>query len=165
MFLRLTGLVGLVIAAMFLLGGVALAEDLPPGGTFIDDDGDTHEPSIEAIYAAGITVGCDDRGIFFCPDRPVTRGEMAAFLDRALSLPGTQEDFFTDDETSMFEAAINRIAAAGFTLGCNPPSNTHYCPDRGMTRGEMATLLVRAFPDEVPESAPDAFTDDNSEVH
>jgi len=165
MFLRLSTLIGIVFAAVFLLGGVAAAEDLPPGGTFIDEDGDTHEPSIEAIFAEGITFGCEDRGIFFCPDRAVTRGEMAAFLARALHLPSTQEDFFNDDNGSTFENVINRIAAAEITLGCNPPANSNYCPDRGITRAEMATLLTRSFPDEVPDTAPDAFTDDNSDTH
>ncbi|HSM45191.1 MAG TPA: VanW family protein, partial [Acidimicrobiia bacterium] len=165
MTLRFNGLAAFVVVLLFLMGGSASATDLPPGGTFIDDDGTTHEPSIEAIYAEGITRGCDPRGIFFCPDDPVTRGEMAAFLARSLGLPGTSEDFFTDDSNSIFQGDINKIAAAGFTLGCNPPTNTHYCPDRGVTRAEMATLLVRAFPDQVPDSAPDAFSDDNDSVH
>jgi hypothetical protein len=72
---------------------------LPPGGTFIDDDGDTHEGGIEAIAAAGITLGCNppanDR---FCPEDTVTRGQMAAFLARARDLPDTTADFFTDDD-------------------------------------------------------------------
>jgi len=165
MTLRIISFTGFLAVAILIMGGTASAADLPPGGTFVDDDGDTHEPSIEAIYAEGITRGCDSRGIFFCPDDSVSRGEMAAFLARALSLPGTSEDFFSDDNNSIFENDINKIAAAGFTLGCNPPSNTSYCPDRGVTRGEMATLLVRAFPDEVPESASNAFTDDNDSVH
>ena len=57
---------------------------LPPGGSFTDDDGDTHEGGIEAIAGVGITAGCTppatDR---FCPDSSVTRGQMAAFIYRA----------------------------------------------------------------------------------
>ena len=68
-----------------LVAVLAVLLGLPPGGTFIDDNGSIHEPSIEAIAAAGITLGCNppdnDR---FCPDDPVTRGQMAAFLHRAL---------------------------------------------------------------------------------
>lgn len=165
MLLRFASLIGIVLALMSLPGPSASAEDLPPGGTFIDDDGSTHEPSIEAIYAEGITVGCDQRRIRFCPEDPVTRGEMAAFLVRSVSFPAATEDHFVDDNGSIFEGNINRIAEAGVTLGCNPPDNTRYCPTRGITRGEMATLLVRSFPDIVPDTAPDAFTDDNSNVH
>jgi hypothetical protein len=90
---------------------------------------------------------------------------MAAFLARALGLPPSSEDHFGDDDDSTFEGAINKIADAGITVGCNPPDNTNYCPDQRVTRAEMATLLVRAFPDQMPDTAPDAFDDDESDVH
>jgi hypothetical protein len=60
------------------------ALDLPASLTdaFADDDGTTHEADINALAAAGITSGCaPDR---YCPTRTVSRGEMAAFLHRAL---------------------------------------------------------------------------------
>ena len=37
--------------------GAGVAAALPPGGTFVDDNGNVHEPNIEAIAAAGITRG------------------------------------------------------------------------------------------------------------
>ena len=39
---------------------------------------------VEALVGAGITAGCG--GGSFCPDSPVTRGQMAVFLSRALGL-------------------------------------------------------------------------------
>ena len=45
----------------------------------------------------------------------------------------------------MFEDAINRIAAAGVTLGCNPPANDRYCPNEEIARDQMATFLTRAL--------------------
>jgi hypothetical protein len=39
---------------------------------------------IEALYASGITGGCGNGN--FCPDEPVTRGQMAVFLSGALGL-------------------------------------------------------------------------------
>ncbi len=123
----------------------ARTADLPPGGTFFDDDRDIHEPNIEAIAAAGITRGCHDEIALFCPDRPVTRGEMAAFLVRALGLVGDGEDRFVDDEESIFERDIDIVAANGVTLGCDPPTNERYCPDRAVRRGEMAAFLSRAL--------------------
>ena len=39
---------------------------------------------IEALFASGITSGCGNGN--FCPGQPVTRGEMAAFLAKALGL-------------------------------------------------------------------------------
>jgi hypothetical protein len=58
---------------------------LPPTSTdyFDDDDGITGEAAINRMAAAGITGGCGTRK--FCPKGSVTRGQMAAFLHRALS--------------------------------------------------------------------------------
>jgi S-layer family protein len=39
---------------------------------------------VEALYASGITAGCG--GGNYCPDAPVTRGQMAVFLAGALGL-------------------------------------------------------------------------------
>ncbi len=39
---------------------------------------------VEALYASGITAGCG--GGKFCPDAPLTRGQMAVFLSVALGL-------------------------------------------------------------------------------
>ena len=39
---------------------------------------------VEALFAAGITAGCG--GGNYCPDNPVTRGQMAVFLASALGL-------------------------------------------------------------------------------
>jgi dipeptidyl aminopeptidase/acylaminoacyl peptidase len=95
---------------------------------------------IEWLYGEGITSGCTAE--LYCPTATVTRGQMAAFLVRALALPATTEDFFTDDETSIFENEINRLAAAGITTGCTA---TTYCPTATVTRGQMAAFLHRAM--------------------
>jgi hypothetical protein len=148
---------------LIALAFATLLAVLPPGGTFVDDDGNVHEGSIEAIAEAGITVGCNppayDR---YCPRDTVTRGQMAAFFVRALGLPGTGTDHFDDDEGSIFEGAINRLASAGITQGCNPPANDRFCPDRAMTRGAMAAMLSRAFG--YPTSDIDRFDDDDGHI-
>jgi len=81
---------GVVLALVSVLLGSAAtagAAELPDGGSFVDDDLSVHQANIEAIAAAGITTGCNppanDR---YCPDRPVTRAQMASFLARALGL-------------------------------------------------------------------------------
>jgi hypothetical protein len=137
----------LVLAAVTGSVAPALAQDpeLPPGGTFADDDGSVHEADIEAIAAAGITAGCDDRFPVFCPVEPVTRGQMAAFLFRSFSIPLSDADAFEDDDGIVFESEINALAASGITNGCNPPANTRYCPDRPVRRGEMAAFLSRVM--------------------
>ncbi len=70
---------------------------------------------------------------------------MAAFLVRALDLPATTAEFFTDVGDSVFEADINRLAVAGITKGCNPPENDRYCPDDTVKRDQMASFLARAL--------------------
>ncbi len=153
----------LVFMVLTLASGGTAQAGLAAGSTFTDDNGNVHEGNIEAIAAVGITKGCNppanDR---YCPTDPVTRGQMAAFLGRALKLPSTTKDFFGDDNGSQFESAINALAAAGITHGCNPPSNTRYCPDGQITRGQMAAFLQRAF--NYPSVAQDFFGDDNTSI-
>ncbi|NOX23524.1 MAG: S-layer homology domain-containing protein, partial [Actinobacteria bacterium] len=139
------GVVGIAAALIFASIGAATA-GTTFAGTFSDDDGNVHEANIEAIAAADITRGCNPpTNDLYCPEVSVTRGQMAAFLNRALTLPGTTEDFFSDDDGSAFENDINRMAAAGITKGCNPPANDRFCPDGKVTREQMAALLTRAF--------------------
>jgi poly-gamma-glutamate synthesis protein (capsule biosynthesis protein) len=133
-----------VVATLVVIASIPVsagASMLPPGGTFFDDDGSIHEGDIEAIAAAEITRGCGEADLF-CPDRAVTRGQMAAFLTRALHLPPSDTNPFADDDTSVFEHDINALAAAGITRGCAPGA---YCPDQAVTRGQMASFLARAL--------------------
>ena len=60
------------------------AFDLPRVDTdfFTDDAESIHQVDINRLAASGITAGCG--GTLFCPERTVTRGEMIAFLHRAL---------------------------------------------------------------------------------
>ena len=115
------------------------------GFEFSDDDGSVFESDIEALAAAGVTRGCDppvnDR---FCPDDPVTRGQMAAFLVRALGLSDGGGVGFVDTVGSVFESDIEALAA-GITAGCDPPVNDRFCPDDVVTRGQMAAFLHRAL--------------------
>ena len=58
----------------------------PPGVATFADVSTTHAffPFVEALVKAGITGGCG--GGNYCPDNPVTRGQMAKFLSTALGL-------------------------------------------------------------------------------
>lgn len=107
---------------------------------FWDDTLSTHHTAINAIAGADISAGCG--GGRYCPGGVVTRGEMATFLVRALGLPNASRDYFWDDGASPHQASINALAAAGITTGCG--SGT-FCPWGGLTRGEMASFLVRSF--------------------
>jgi hypothetical protein len=114
------------------------------GVEFEDIEASLFEDEILWLLAEGITNGCSVDPPLFCPDAHVTRGQMAAFLDRALDLPDGP-DRFGDDDDSIFEANINAIARAGITLGCNQ-AGTLFCPDGLVTRGQMAAFLFRASP-------------------
>ncbi len=117
------------------------------GDLFTDDDGSVFEADIDKLATAKVTLGCNPpSNDHYCPDGLVTRGQAAAFLVRAMGYTDTGDgDLFTDDDGSVFEADIDKLATAKVTLGCNPPSNDHYCPDDPMTRGQMAAFLVRAL--------------------
>jgi ABC-type phosphate/phosphonate transport system substrate-binding protein len=133
-------------------------------GTFIDDNTSVFEADIEWMAAAGITKGCNPPlNDLFCPDASVTRGQMAAFLVRALGLTDRLDDPFTDDDDSIFEADIEKLAAAGITRGCNPPVNDRFCPDSKVTREVMAAFLVRALGYTDP-GAGDLFSDDDLSI-
>jgi hypothetical protein len=104
---------------------------------------------IEALAKAGITGGCSASPPQYCPDASVTRKEMAVFLLRGIhgaayqpsSATGTM---FTDVPADMLLAAwVEQLAHEGITGGCatSPP---RYCPDTGVTRGQMAVFLLRA---------------------
>jgi hypothetical protein len=137
--------VGVASLVFLSVVGVALAASLPPGGSFSDDDGNIHEAAIEAIAAEGITRGCNPPiNDLYCPSTTVTRGQMAAFLVRALDLPSTSDTPFTD-AAGVFEDSINRLAAAGITRGCNPPTNDLFCPNSPVKRDQMASFLTRAL--------------------
>ncbi len=52
---------------------------------FLDDEGNYHEADIATLAHNGITLGCDADDIRrFCPEQEVTRGQMAAFIARAM---------------------------------------------------------------------------------
>jgi hypothetical protein len=155
-------LIAVAAVTVLLIPAAALAgePELPPGGTFIDDDGITAEGYIEAIAAIGVTKGCNpptnDR---FCPDFVLTRAQMASVFVRALGLTPSPDGPFTDIEGSVHAEDINALFAAGITKGCNPPANDQFCPDRQLSRAEMAAFINRAF--ELPVAVDDYFGDDD----
>ncbi|MEX0666982.1 MAG: PQQ-dependent sugar dehydrogenase, partial [Acidimicrobiia bacterium] len=118
-----------------------MGQTLPPGGTFVDDDGNLHEGTIEAIFAEGITTGC---GVaLYCPTLPVTREQMAVFLVRALGeSPSSASGSFPDVPPGPFSGHIERVAELGIALGY--PDGT-FGPANPISRGEMAVMLFRAL--------------------
>lgn len=125
---------------------IVRAFGVPPsdGDFFTDDEGSIHEDDINALAAAGITKGCVADSTQYCPTDPVTREQMASFLSRGLALRFSNVDFFTDDDDSIHEPAINALAASGITLGCSA-DGTLYCPIDPVPRDQMASFLARSL--------------------
>jgi len=122
----------------------ARAFDLPPATQdyFGDDEASAHEDDINRMAGAGITTGCAPD--LFCPTAQVQRQEMASFLVRALDLPPATADYFSDDEDSTHEDAINSLAESGVASGC---AEDRFCPRRATYRGPMVAFLYRALGD------------------
>jgi D-alanyl-D-alanine carboxypeptidase len=112
----------------------------PTTDPFRDDDGSPHERDIERLAAAGITGGCAAGR--FCPAQAVRRAEMATFLVRAERLAhGAGSDHFADDDGSVHEGDLDRLAFAGIGAGCGVE---RACPLQPVTREQMAAFLFRA---------------------
>jgi hypothetical protein len=58
-----------------------------PTGMFEDVPAGPFKPFIEEFYNDGITVGCSQTPLNYCPQNYVTRGEMAVFIVRAFGIP------------------------------------------------------------------------------
>ncbi|CAN5250972.1 hypothetical protein BH18ACT5_BH18ACT5_07920 [soil metagenome] len=130
----------LALTVLLLLAIGAPANAAGISGAFTDEDGSPHEPDINGIAAAAITLGCG--GTNYCPHGSVTRAEMATFLVRSLKLAPMASGPFTDTAGNIHAESINALAAAGITTGCTP---TAFCPAGLVSREEMATFLARAL--------------------
>ena len=70
--------IGAVVAIVMIPTAVIAA-----GGAFTDDDTSVFESNIEWLAASGVTQGCNPpTNDQFCPEDNVTRGQMAAFMQR-----------------------------------------------------------------------------------
>lgn len=114
----------LVVPAGAVFAVTQTFSDVPPSHMFFND--------VEAIAAVGVTTGCG--GGKYCPDNPVKRGEMAAFLNRLGAL-GSGKTPVANAKTSK--------STDGWSLGC--PANTilsqGLCFDNA-TRGTVASIYA-----------------------
>ena len=99
---------------------------------------------ISKLYASGITSGCGNGN--FCPNQPVTRAQMAVFLERGIHgsnyNPPAATGIFNDVSTSYWAADwIEQLYSDSITSGCG---NGNFCPNQLVTRAQMAVFLLRA---------------------
>lgn len=100
---------------------------------------------IALIAARGVTIGCT--ATKYCPDDPVTREQMAAFIVRAKEgredFVYTETPYFEDVPTghAMFKY-VQKLADLGITKGCTA---NRFCPGATVTRQQMAQFLSRSL--------------------
>ena len=128
--------------AVWLVRVLDDAEPTADSSRFSDVDAtEWWSPYVERLADLGVTKGCALGK--YCPDRPVTREQMASFLVRAFDLPAGPAAGFSDVAvTNVHYANINALAKAGVTTGCTPQD---YCPRRSTSRAQMASFLHRAL--------------------
>jgi cell wall-associated NlpC family hydrolase len=143
------------LLSTFLVAAPASAQT-----SFSDVGGNgVHAVSITALAGEGIVDGCGNGG--FCPDRGLTRAQVASLLDRALDLqPNGEAPTFRDTAGSVHEPAIQRIAAAGVTEGYGDGT---FLPNEYISRGQLASLLARAL--ELPSAPSGTFFNDTAGAH
>ena len=115
----------------------------PASNPFTDVDSNRfyYEPVLWAVEQ-GITSGVD--ATHFRPERGCTRGQVVTFLWRAFGCPEPQRDAcaFTDlRKDAYYYQAVLWAVEAGITTGID---DTHFGPDRTVTRGQFVTFLWRA---------------------
>jgi hypothetical protein len=100
---------------------------------------------ITAIYNDGITKGCSENPLRYCPTNPVTREQIAAFIIRVLegdpATPCVQPPFSDVPIDNFFCKHIERMRDLGIDPGYE---DGRYGPLDMITREQIAAFLVRA---------------------
>ncbi len=161
---RWRALVGMVAVALLVAGTAPAPAATGDGGGFTDVNEDsTHAPAIDALSEMGLFegTGCEDG---FCPREPIKRWVVAVWLVRALGGEGTTTGtsrFADVDASHWWSRYAEELADREITTGCEKEP-LRYCPERTVTRAQMASFLVRAFD---LEHAPSAGFADTSGTH
>ena len=110
--------------------------DVPSNSTFYTEIG--------KLAARGVTLGCGNGN--YCPNDPVLREQMAAFIMRAkgeFNPPTPASQRFVDvPPSNVFYKFIDRLAELQITLGC---TQTMYCPADVVKREQMAAFIIRGL--------------------
>ena len=181
----LVGLVGLTFApstAGAAISTQAFCANVPTGQSGFTDiaQAGVHQRNVECLRGSGITQGVT--ATTYAPQANTSRAQMATFIANmvdfatandapggatvpALPTAAASQDRFTDDETSVHENNINRLAQAGIVQGTG---GTNFSPSDPVSRAQMASFVANAIRfirgAVLPEGA-DAFTDDETSVH
>lgn len=166
----------LLLAALILAGapgvGHAASHGCPdptklPPTPFRDLVSATHRSSVICAAWYDVARGTDHRR--YHPLAAVRRDQMATFMARLLvvadvALPTRPAHPFSDVDGGVHGEAIEQVAALGVVEGT---AGGRYHPHRRVTRGQMATFLVRLarLLEVEAADAPDVFDDDDDSAH
>lgn len=133
---------------------------------FSDVTEGVYKPAIDSLAGKGVFEGtlCGDG--MFCPGEPIKRSDMAVWLIRALAdeqLPAAGASRFADVGADEWWAPYaERLADLDITKGCKSEP-LRFCPEQQVSRGQMASFLVRAF--DLEPADPRGFIDTAGSVH
>ena len=120
------------------------AADPPPAIADVEEGPSL--PYIRWAVAAGVMQAPDGT---FNPAEEVTRADMAEMLTSAfdhITLPAAAQGIFEDmtGQPGAVIRAAEALRTAGVTAGCSTEP-LRYCPDKPVTRGQMASFFARAL--------------------
>jgi hypothetical protein len=125
----------------------AAGYDLPtaPRDAFDDTAASPYKHAIHQVNAVGVVRGFGDGT--YRPRATVSRAQMATYLVNLYeettggTLTATR-DYFDDDDGTIHESNINKIAEAGITQGTAPRT---YSPSLPVRRGQIGSFLARVL--------------------
>lgn len=125
-----------------------------PDGTFKPNEVVTYAQVAKIIAGVIGVEGTSEEllqliGVTESPNQPVTRYSMATIIAQALQLPTTEKAVPFTDVASEYQAAVAALFTNGITAGT---SATTFSGERYVTRGQLATFVVRA--ERVVQAAP-----------
>ncbi|MGG1290919.1 S-layer homology domain-containing protein [Bacillus smithii] len=126
------------------------AENLPFG-----DVNQNYAEAVGALYSKGIVNGVSKTE--FGTYQSLKRGDAAVIIARALELDTKNApDAGFKDVNSNIKGAVNALVAKGIISGV---SKDKFDPNSPLTRGQMAKILVNAYPSLKDEAKETPFTD------
>ena len=128
-----------------LLEGSGLTLPANPIDAFWDDEQSLHELRINQLAALGVVQG--KTSTTYRPTAFVSRAEMATILVRAHDAVAAKDlpagvNRFRDDDGSVHEPNINKVATAGIAAG---NTSSTFAPLTRVTRAQMATFVSRTL--------------------
>jgi len=152
-------------AARLIADAFGLTTDDTAGFSDIADS--PHTAAINALFAAGVTLGCGSNPLRFCPDEPITLQQIASLITRAAEAAAEEaeapepEPVFEDLEeiSETHRDAVNTLTENGIfdEVGCE---TNQLCPDEPITRWQFAVVIVRQLDGVDAEISDDDDADD-----